>query len=154
MPRGVLKPIPSPPAIGLASAESAYRGGRYAEAEAAARPQLGSADSTTALKARSLMAYAAARRGDLRLGREWFGETVSTGGRSGEVVEDAAYQHAVLTAALGDTAAAEREFIEFMKRHPESPLVHAAVQRIGRLHGGDLPKPAEDRKSTRLNSSH
>jgi hypothetical protein len=99
------------------------------------------------------------------------------------VEEDAAYQHAVLTAAIAagrgagkaESGAssqrggaslppgsstlhvppstldaprptlheAEREFIHFMRDYPESPLVHAAVRRIGMLHGGDIPKSAE-----------
>ncbi len=57
--------------------------------------------------------------------------------------EEAAYQHAVLTAARGKQEAAEAEFVEFMRKYPESPLVHAAVRRIGRFHGGDIPKAAE-----------
>jgi hypothetical protein len=67
--------------------------------------------------------------------------------------EEAAYQHAVLTAALlkqGGTSSAEldtrdpdAEFVRFMKEYPESPLVHAAVRRIARQHGGDVPKDAE-----------
>src|SRR5207248_8661380 len=57
--------------------------------------------------------------------------------------EDAAYQHAVLTAAIEGPAKGEAEYCAFMRSYPESPLVHAAVKRIGRLHGGDIPPPAE-----------
>lgn len=81
--------------------------------------------------------------------------------------EEAAYQHAVLTAALArgarrpgtssdpedakpgtrnpepGTAAAEAEFVEFIRQYPESPLVHAAVRRIARLHGGNVPPDVE-----------
>lgn len=70
--------------------------------------------------------------------------------------EEAAYQHAVLTAALtskpGTRTAepgtrsspeGERELVEFIRRYPESPLVHAAIRRIGKMHGGDVPKDAE-----------
>jgi predicted double-glycine peptidase len=38
---------------------------------------------------------------------------------------------------------AERELLEFIRRYPESPLVHAAVRRIARMHGGDIPPAAE-----------
>ncbi|MGV3721137.1 MAG: cysteine peptidase family C39 domain-containing protein, partial [Actinomycetota bacterium] len=73
--------------------------------------------------------------------------------------EEAAYQHAVLTQAVAREAAvasgkkveagknyspeAERELVEFMRRYPESPLIHAAVRRVGMMHGGDIPKPVE-----------
>jgi hypothetical protein len=67
--------------------------------------------------------------------------------------EEAAYQHAVLTAALlkqGGGSSAElgtrdpdAEFVRFMREYPESPLVHAAVRRIARHHSGDVPKGAE-----------
>lgn len=72
--------------------------------------------------------------------------------------EDAAYQHAVLTAALAvgqghgkaspgrtrpSTEQAEALFIGFMEAHPESPLVHAAIRRIGMLHGGEIPARAQ-----------
>jgi hypothetical protein len=40
-------------------------------------------------------------------------------------------------------AAAEAEFVQFLRRYPESPLVHAAVRRIARLHGGNVPQEAE-----------
>lgn len=66
--------------------------------------------------------------------------------------EEAAYQHAVLTAALARpvkpgvqnvSAEAEAEFVQFMRQYPESPLVHASVRRIARMHGGNVPKAAE-----------
>jgi hypothetical protein len=81
--------------------------------------------------------------------------------------EEGAYEHAVLTSALakqaaggsgsrqeetaGDEsesaeisqAAAEREFVQFIHDYPESPLVHAAIMRVGRMHGGNIPKDAE-----------
>jgi hypothetical protein len=40
-------------------------------------------------------------------------------------------------------ADAEREFMAFLREYPESPLVHAAVRRIARMHGGDVPEEAE-----------
>lgn len=57
--------------------------------------------------------------------------------------EEAAFQHAVCTGALGDTKAAEAEYMAFMRAFPESPLVQAALKRIARLHGGDIPSAAE-----------
>ena len=76
--------------------------------------------------------------------------------------EEAAYQHAVLTAALARNAKPgtrnatlgtrnsefgtpdpEAEFVQFMRQYPESPLVHASVRRIARMHGGNVPKDAE-----------
>jgi len=44
---------------------------------------------------------------------------------------------------LGDQAGAETEFVQFVRDFPESPLVHSVMLRIGRLHGGDIPKDAE-----------
>ncbi len=91
------------------------------------------------------------------------------GGRLGEnpptLEEEAAYEHAVMTSALArqaavgsgsrqeqtedsgsaeiSQAAAEREFLQFIHDHPESPLLHAAILRVGRMHGGNIPKEAE-----------
>ena len=79
----------------------------------------------------------------------------STGEALPTLEEEAAYQHAVLTAALAKNAKPgtrkpepgiqdpEAEFIQFMRQYPESPLVHASVRRIARMHGGDVPKDAE-----------
>lgn len=79
--------------------------------------------------------------------------------------EEAAYQHAVLTSAIATgrvrpahagsrptRARAEQLFMEFMKMYPESPLVHAAVRRIGLLHEGEIPDAAADawRRATAL----
>ncbi|MFN3648767.1 MAG: hypothetical protein ACK47B_04225 [Armatimonadota bacterium] len=57
--------------------------------------------------------------------------------------EDAAYQHAVLTAALGEKDAARAEFMQFLRDFPESPLVHAAARRLVKLHGDHVPKEVE-----------
>jgi hypothetical protein len=40
-------------------------------------------------------------------------------------------------------AAAGAEFVKFLRRYPESPLVHAAVRRIARFRGGNVPQEAE-----------
>ncbi len=113
-----------------------------------------------AARARQIQAFAAARRHDLPLARARFAllkkeaAALPNKGRSqtptpvGEapapsLEESAAYQHAVCTGALGDTAGAETEYVAFLKAYPDSPLIHAAVKRIARLHGGDVPKVAE-----------
>ncbi len=57
--------------------------------------------------------------------------------------EEGAFQAAICTGALGDKPGAERELREFLCRYPQSILIHAAVKRIGRMHGGDVPKDAE-----------
>jgi hypothetical protein len=154
----------------LRPALALYRAGRYVEAEAAAAPVLAAVAARhdaplsarkAAARARRLTAFAAARRKDLALARERFAlarkeaallpdhgkqEVKSLQGGmlpSPTVEEDAAYQHAVCTAALGDKAGAEKEYVAFMKAYPESPLVQASIKRIARLHGGDIPKAAE-----------
>ena len=155
---------PSPAAL-LAPAEREYDAGRYLEAEktaqevidrtpAAAKP----AQRFPAVRARELMAYSAARRNDLTLARRLFAvmkveaAKLPDGGkiapRMGDdpepaLTEDAAYQHAVCTSALGDKKGAEAEYVRFMKDYPESPLLQACIKRIARLHGGDIPKEDE-----------
>jgi peptidase C39-like protein len=119
-------------------------------------------------RARWVLAFSAARRKDLRLARQRFSvlrqeaaalraggvqafrrsgvqesAEANVGAKDPSLEEEGAYQHAVLTAALGDNEAAEAEFKAFMRSYPESPLVHAAVRRIARFHGGNLPKDAE-----------
>ncbi len=145
-------------------AEAAYAAGRYPEVENAAAQVIRQAAQQPTLPHRkaaahagSLLAYAAARRHDLKLARvrftaaqkqaaalpdkgklpARFGETSAT------LEEDDAFQHAVCTGALGDKPAAEAEYVAFMRRFPESPLVQASVKRIARMHGGDIP-PADE----------
>ena len=229
--RGVTEP--------LASALDAYDSGRWSESERLARRALdsvptGDESGAAGLRARWVLAFSAARRGDTRLARERFAllrDEASThpslafrSARAGDstgappdseagavppdrpvsetgeplptLEEEGAYQHAVLTAALAGAAEgesalssptpdpqrptprasalssptpdpqrptpresvlssptpdpqrptlreAEAEFLDFIRRYPESPLVHAAVRRIARMHGGDLPQEAE-----------
>jgi len=142
----------------------AYNAGHYRQVEAEAAFVVagasGSRDVTRrrqAVEARTLMAYAAARRHDLPLARTRFavtrreaarlpdrGKQVAQSGQNAPTMEeDAAYQHAVCTAALGDKAGAEAEYVSFMRAYPESPLVQGAVKRIGMLHGGDVPPAAQ-----------
>lgn len=71
--------------------------------------------------------------------------------------EDAAYQHAVLTAALAlgqgagkahpgrarpSKESAEALFRSCIQAYPESPIAHSAIRRIGMLHGGEIPARA------------
>lgn len=164
-------PTPVPPKTARASlrtpeqaASEAYAAGRYAEAEAAAAQVIRQAAAQPTLphrqaaaRAGSLLAYAAARRHDLKLARVRFvtarleAAALPDKGRQPERIgedpatleEDAAFQHAVCTGALGDEAAAEAEYVAFLRRYPESPLVQASVKRIARLHGGNIPPAAE-----------
>jgi predicted double-glycine peptidase len=85
-----------------------------------------------ALKVESLQVPEGKERPQLVLGQ----------GEKSTIAEDAAYQHAVCTAALGDKANAEKEFMSLIRTYPESPIVHASVKRIARLHGGDIPAEA------------
>lgn len=149
---GVLEPV-----------VDAYNAGRYKEAEKEAQRVIDSLSKSRdevkrkqALSARYLYAFSAARRKDLKTARERFAELKeaaklqdkhpdelqpSTNDPTFE--EQAAFQHAVCTAALGDKKAAEAEYIKVMQDYPESPLIHTAVKRIEVLHDGHLPSYAE-----------
>lgn len=151
----------APPASAAQAAVADYAAGRYPAAERAAGQVVRVADQhptlpnrRAAARARSLLAYAAARQHHLALARirfaaaEQAAATLPGEGRQrtqmGEdpqptLTEDAAYQHAVCTAALGDKAGADAEYRAFMRRFPDSPLVMAAVKRIAWLHGGNVP---------------
>lgn len=139
---------------------AAYEAGRYGQAEAQARRVITLADQAPTLprreraaQARQILAYAAARRHDLGRARVQFaalrteaarlpdrGAQPAPPGASAPTLEaEAAFQHAVCTGALGESKAAEAEYRAFLARYPESPLVHAAVARVARLHGGDVP---------------
>jgi hypothetical protein len=141
-----------------------YTSGKYRAAEEQAlstiRQSKGSKDSkqrVAVAQARYVAAFSAARQGDLKTARTRFavlredaatvrgpaqaGKPVAMPARSLE--EQGAYQHAVLTAAMGDRVGAEREYCRFMEAYPDSPLVGGAVLRIRRFHEGNLPKSAE-----------
>ena len=145
-------------------ASEAYAAGRYGEVEAAAALVVRQAvqqptlpHRRAAARAGSLLAYAAARRHDLTLARIRFAtarleaaalpdkgrQPARIGESPATLEEDDAFQHAVCTGALGDRPAAEAEYVAFMRRYPDSPLVQASVKRIARLHGGDVP-PADE----------
>ena len=155
--RAAAKPLPVDP---LDPIRDAFNAGRYAIVETAAARIVahakGSSDLSAheqSVQASSLMAYAAARRHDLALARDRFKnaqleasklpdkgvQTAEPGMAAPTLEEDAAYEHAVCTGALGHAAAAEAEYVSFMRRYPESPLVQASIKRIARLHGGDVP---------------
>lgn len=161
----VITPSPAPTAIppALTTARAAYASGHYKAAEAAAKQVIASAPKTghptvAVASARHLLAFTAARQGDLKTARIRFAAaqrdaaalpapspTPPAPGSTPEptLVEDSAYQHAVCTMALGDKAGAEREFVQFMRDYPDSPLVHGSMRRIARMHGGDIPKNVE-----------
>jgi len=142
----------------------AYNAGRYADAEVEALRLINSTAGSKkpterkySVRARYVLAFAAARRKDMRLARERFSilkeeaaKLPDKGKQSSQpgivtptLEEQGAYQHAVCTAALGDKEAAEAEYMKFMHDYPESPLIHGALQRIERLHDGHLPAEAE-----------
>lgn len=157
-------PVNRTPTTGIALARTAYAKGDYKAAETAAKEVVASAPkqgraSVAVASAQHLMAFVAARQGDLKTARQRFAEarkdaetlpkTASAPtAPPGEMpqptlAEDSAYQHAACTMGLGDKAGAERELVQFMRDFPESPLVHGAMRRIAKLHGGDIPKEAE-----------
>jgi len=151
------------------AAEAAYAAGRYQDVESAAAQVLRQAAQQPTLPHRqaaahagSLLAYAAARRHDLPLARVRFAAAQKEAARLPDkgkpkpmlgqrepatLEEDDAFQHAVCTGALGNTAAdkraAEGEYVAFMRRFPASPLLPAAVKRIARMYGGNIP-PADE----------
>lgn len=168
---GALPVAERAPAVPQTEAEAAlyrltqaYQAGRYAEVEAQALPfveQARTASDRTrrkqGLQAQLLSAYSAARRKDFSLAKERFAELredaaalPDRGARPqplGEVVptfeEEAAFQQAVCTGALQGQEAAEAGYRRFVCNYPQSVLIHAAVKRIARYHGGDVPKEAE-----------
>jgi len=110
-----------------------------------------------ALLARRILAYSSARQNRFAEAKLRFGalrqaayespdhgvQRVPVGDVAPTLEEEGAFQQAVCTSALGDKRAAEAELDGFMRDYPRSILVHAAVKRIGRMHGGDVPKDAE-----------
>jgi predicted double-glycine peptidase len=104
-----------------------------------------------------IVAYAEARQNNLQTAREWFWKVRDEASklpdhgarkhRIGEsrptLEEEAAFQHAVCTGALGEQSEAEAEYREIMKEFPSSSLVHASVKRIARFHGGNVPPKSE-----------
>lgn len=142
----------------LESAVSAYNAGKYEEAETeavkvrkAALKSDDPADRRVAAEAQSLSAFSAAFRNDMKTARERFSVLREEAAKlpaeeakspskaatyTAPLEEQAAYQHAVCTAALGEKEAAEAEFIKFMLDYPESMLMNGVVQRLTRLNGG------------------
>jgi hypothetical protein len=150
---------PLKPAVDL------YNSHKYKQAEAQAARLIkvnnGSTDpkkQRESVDAQYILAFAAARRKDMPLARERFAvlqkeaaklpdkgkQAAPPGVAPSTLEEDAAYQHAVCTAAMGDKKAAEAEYIKFMQDYPESPLINGALKRIELLHDGHLPQYAED----------
>jgi hypothetical protein len=148
----------------IAPIQAAYRAGDFARVEREAHQTLASMTTTAPLthrraaaQVRKIQAFAAARRNNLSLARERFAllqqeaarlpdhGAVTAPGESPHATleEDAAYQQAVCTVALGDKAAGEARYIAFIKTYPESPLVSGCIKRLMRLHGGNVPPEAE-----------
>lgn len=168
--RPVSVPLSTPPASAFkttniaAPIQAAYRAGDYAKVEVEAQKTLVAVtahspvtERRVAVQVRKVQAFAAARRKDLGLARERFAllrqeaarlpdhgavQVTPGEGPHATLEEDAAYQHAVCTTALGDKAAGEAEYLAFIRAYPESPLVSGCIKRIMRMHGGDIPKEA------------
>ena len=147
----------------LTSANVDYNSGQYRQAEETARVVVEKTahsrrlpDREVNTKARMVVAYSQARQKDLKSARQTFAVAAVTaaalpdhgeppapiGQQPTGLDEDALYQHAVCTAALGDKAGAEKEYRQFMRDHPDSPLLQAAIKRIAWMHDGNIPVEA------------
>jgi len=143
---------------------AAYNAGHYAQASAAATQIIARAnvshDPTVrkdAAFARQLLAYSAARQHDMKTAQAQFAalrieaaKLPDRGRQGGDPREtpptleaEAAFQHAVCTAALGHKSDAAAEYTSFMTHYSDSPLIYAAYKRLQKLHGGDAT-PEED----------
>ena len=149
----------------LQRASEAYANGKLADAEQIASDVIQQANGLPAdvqmgheaLLARRILAYSSARQKRFAEAKARFGalrqaayespdhgkQRVAVGEVAPTLEEEGAFEQAVCTGALGDKRAEEREMEGFMQSYPQSILVHAAVKRIARLHGGDVPKDAE-----------
>jgi predicted double-glycine peptidase len=108
-------------------------------------------------EAELIAAYSAARRKEFPLAETRFVQAKELAsylpdhGRQGPqfgepeptLQEEAAYQEVVCVSAQGHREQAESGYRAFMQRYPQSILIHGALKRIARLHGGDAPKDAE-----------
>lgn len=154
-------PDPVQPALEAMAAK------RYPEALKAARATLASVKRSSPsslerharLRARKIEGFALARQGDLKGAKASFATLAVEGAKLAEgtnrpaapagqperpaLVEDALYQKAICTAALGDKTGAEAQFRELMRAYPESPLMLAAMKRVARMHEGNIPKETE-----------
>lgn len=159
------------PADPVKPAQDAYNAGHYKAAQAQAKRVIAQAKAVpTAARqrqaafAQQVLAYSTAREAvgsqrtpDLKLARVDFAamrvaaaglpdkglEPAPPGQVAPTLEAEAAFQHAVCTNALGDKAGAEAEYAAFMRHYPDSPLLHAAVMRLQRMHGGDMT-PSEN----------
>lgn len=156
--------LPPKPVSRVQPITDLYSAGKFKAAEDAAQAYIRAheGDSDTAgrravLEARFLRAFAAARQREFQRARMWFDDLreaasvfpdggavpVTYGEIHPTMEQQAAYQRSICTLAMGDKQAAEKELRVFMRRYPTSILVHGAVKRIARLHGGDVPPDAE-----------
>jgi predicted double-glycine peptidase len=108
-------------------------------------------------EAELISAYAAARRQEFKLAEERFvqaNELASYlpdhgaapfhfGEPEPSLQEEAAYQEVVCVSAQGHKELAESGYEQFMRDYPQSILIHGALKRIARFHGGDVPKHSE-----------
>ena len=153
---GGQKPSQAAESVDASTMWNAFNADRYTDAEHAADQVIASTATppTDLVAARSVLGYAAARRHDMALARVRFASAARAaqglpagtrpagpdGLPAATMGEDALYQHAVCTQALGDRVGAETEYLDFIRSHTDSPLVQACLSRIATLHGGDVPK--------------
>lgn len=142
-----------------------YNQGKYADLEgrsvAFIRQYEGRTDTAArraVVEARYLRAFAMARRQEYKQARELF-EDLEEGasalpdkgavpqkiGMPAEptMQEVGAFQKTVCLSAMGKTAEAEAEYRQFLKQYPTSVLIHGAMKRVARMHGGDVPPQTE-----------
>lgn len=141
-----------------------YRTGEWTtlEAKAATLWEQGQFSSNNELRmqaaqAHLLAGYAAAWRKDYVTAGERFRATQLLAGElpdhgapapvlgeaQATLEEEASFQHAVCTGAMGHKQKAEGEYDQFLQQYPHSILIHAAVKRITRLNGGNIPASAD-----------
>lgn len=157
--------IALPQADPVAPARAAMEKKQYKAAAIAAANTIKTTLLTTSenrravLRARKIEGFALARQGKLQEAQTAFKALADEGAKLPEgdlrpavspgewqkptLREDAVYQHAILTAAQGDKAGAERELNAFIRDFPESPLMIAAVKRISRFHDQNIPAETE-----------
>lgn len=117
-----------------------------AREERSLRPERRAAAS----RARMTLAYASAKRGDWTTARSGF-ERAAVAARDvpgmdpgfGTLADQARYQALVCLSHERPKAEAVAAFRRFIEERPESPLVHAAHRRLGKLRGG-APDPSDD----------
>ncbi len=161
-PQATPKPAPSGDALQQVSAT--YNAGRYtdaaAQADVALRNLQGQPNPDMVRKQTEILiisGYSLARNRDYAGAKQRFDSAwnkaselpdhgarkANLGDKQPSAEEEAAYESAVCTSAQGDKKTAEAELKQFIQHYPQSVLIHGAIGRIARMHGGDVPADAE-----------